>query len=213
MLPQPEVTLTFIAAALLVLIAPGPGVAYVVSRSLSQGARCGLVAAAGLSAGVFVHVLAATLGLAVLLEASAFAFTALKWAGAAWLVWLGMQALRAAGVTVPEQGTPAPLAARRVFLEGFFVSALNPKIAVFFVAFLPQFIDPGANAGDGGWQVFGLGTLYAALALVTDSAWAIAAGRTSRWFGQRPEAGVYATRITGATLVGLGVAAVLVDRR
>jgi len=133
----------FVVSGLLLNVAPGPDTLYILGRSASQGWRGGAVAALGINAGCFVHIFAAALGLSALLAASATAFTLLKWIGGAYLVWIGISMLRAqsageATPTVPVQSL------RRVFAQGFATNALNPKVALFFLAFLPQFIDPNA---------------------------------------------------------------------
>ena len=150
----------FVLSGLLLNIAPGPDTLYIVSRSASQGWRGGSVAALGIGAGCFVHIFAAALGLSALLAASATAFTLLKWVGAAYLVWLGVSMLATPASATARASLPAwlPLAEaspvrlspaapqrlRRIFAQGFATNALNPKVALFFLAFLPQFIDPDA---------------------------------------------------------------------
>ncbi len=134
----------FVAAALVVLLIPGPGVLYVVARSVSQGLPAGLASALGLSAGALVHVVAAAGGLSALLLASATAFEIVKLLGAGYLIYLGLRTLFARA-PLPGLQAPSPLPVRRLFFDGVIVSVLNPKIAVFFLAFLPQFVDPSAG--------------------------------------------------------------------
>ena len=200
----------FIAAALVVLLLPGPGVLYIVARSLSQGRRAGLVSAVGLSAGALVHVAAATLGLSAIMLASATAFGVVKALGAAYLIYLGIRALLArqpvAGTT-----TVAPRSLRRLFTDGVVVSVLNPKIAIFFLAFLPQFADPGL--GPVPQQIMLLGLLYALLALFTDSAYVLLADSLRRWFGGRWTRGSLPRYGSAAVYLGLGVSAALTERR
>lgn len=135
----------FVVAGLLLNITPGADTLYILGRSALQGWRGGAVAALGVGAGLFVHTFAAAVGLSALLAASATAFTILKWVGAAYLVYLGVSLLIARPPIV--QRTPAVHAAnlRAVFLQGFLTNVLNPKVALFFLAFLPQFVDPGAS--------------------------------------------------------------------
>ncbi|HTO59331.1 MAG TPA: LysE family translocator [Pseudomonadales bacterium] len=135
----------FVVSGLLLNIAPGPDTLYIVGRSASQGWRGGAVAALGITAGCFVHIGAAALGLSALLAASATAFTLVKWIGGAYLVWMGISMLRAPianDAAAPH--APPVQSLRRVFAQGFATNALNPKVALFFLAFLPQFIDPNA---------------------------------------------------------------------
>lgn len=134
----------FIAAGLLLNITPGPDTLYIVGQSVANGARYGAVAALGIAAGCCLHAVAAAVGVSALLLASPTAFTVLKWVGGAYLAWLGVAMLRSGGPReVPRAAVGATLA--RVFLQGVVTNALNPKVALFFVAFLPQFVDPRAD--------------------------------------------------------------------
>ncbi len=171
--------LGFVAAALVVLLIPGPGVLYVITRSLSQGQGAGVVSVLGLSVGALVHVAAATVGLSAILLASATAFGIVKTLGAGYLVYLGIRTLLASRATAGMPPT-TPHSLSRLFTDGVVVSVLNPKIAVFFLAFLPQFVEPGRGAIP--QQVLFLGLLYVALALVTDGAtpfWLAVSGNRS----------------------------------
>jgi RhtB (resistance to homoserine/threonine) family protein len=140
----------FVLSGLLLNVAPGPDTLYIVGRSTSHGLRGGMVAALGITAGCFVHIFAAALGLSALLAASATAFTVLKWVGGAYLVWMGVSMLRGSARTDAERAVPASSDSAltpsypRIFAQGFATNALNPKVALFFLAFLPQFIDPNA---------------------------------------------------------------------
>ena len=142
-MPESATLLGFIAASLVVLLIPGPGVLYVVARSLSQGLPAGLVSVLGLAAGALVHVAAAAIGLSAILLASATAFGGVKILGAAYLIYLGIQALLARGSN-NERLKLGCRSLRRLFLDGVVISVFNPKIAVFFLAFLPQFVEPAA---------------------------------------------------------------------
>jgi threonine/homoserine/homoserine lactone efflux protein len=199
----------FVVAALVVLLIPGPGVLYVVTRSLSQGQRAGVVSVLGLSVGALVQVAAATMGLSAVLLASATAFEIVKTLGAAYLVYLGIRTILAR----PAAGTgaTAPRSSHRLFMDGVIISVLNPKIAVFFLAFLPQFVDP--SRGPIPQQVLFLGILYVAMALVTDGAYALLAGRLRRWLGSRVIQGPLPRYASGTVYLGLGVSTALADRR
>ena len=202
--------LAFVAAALVVLVIPGPGVLYVVARSLSQGQRAGLVSVLGLSLGALVHVGAATLGLSAILLTSATAFGVVKMLGAGYLIYLGIQTLSSrASATDVDVSTPRSL--RRLFKDGVVVSVLNPKIAVFFLAFLPQFVVP--SRGPVAHQVLFLGLLYVGLALCTDSAYAVLSGRLRRWLGSRVVQGPWPRYASGVVYLGLGVSTALAERR
>ena len=203
MIPDTASLAVFVLAALALLVVPGPAVVYVVARSIHQGRRAGLASVLGIHVGTLVHIAAATLGLSALVVSSAVAFTAVKIAGALYLVGLGLWTLFSRhSETDVALGGEANL--RRAFAQGIVVNVLNPKTALFFLAFLPQFVDP--NAPHPALQIAFLGVLFALLGLVTDSIWAIAAGtaggvlRRSRRFarGQR--------YVTGTVYVGLGVA-------
>jgi len=134
----------FIVAGLLLNITPGPDTLYILGRSASQGWRGGAVAALGIGAGLFVHTFAAAVGLSALLAASATAFTILKWVGAAYLFYLGVSLLFARPTIRQRPSALRVVKLRTVFLQGFLTNVLNPKVALFFLAFLPQFVDPGA---------------------------------------------------------------------
>ena len=200
----------FVAAALVVLLIPGPGVLYIVARSLSQGRRAGLISVLGLSAGALVHVAAATVGLSAILLASATAFGVVKTLGAAYLIYLGIRALltRPAGASIDA---PAPRSFQRLFTDGVIVSVLNPKIAVFFLAFLPQFVEP--SRGPVQQQVLFLGLLYVALALVTDGTYAAAAGGLRQRLSERVIQGPVPRYASAAVYVGLGISTAVAGRR
>jgi threonine/homoserine/homoserine lactone efflux protein len=202
----------FVGAALVVLLIPGPGVLYIVARSLSQGQRAGLISVLGLSTGALVHVAAATAGLSAILVASSTAFGAVKVLGAGYLIYLGIRTLVSRpGATAVEAAATPPRSASRLFTDGVIVSVLNPKIAVFFLAFLPQFVD--SNRGPVQQQVLVLGLLYVGLALVTDGTYALAAGRLRTWFHGRVVASPIPRYASGVTYIGLGVTTALADRR
>jgi len=200
----------FIATALVVLLLPGPGVMYVVARSASQGFRAGLASAVGLSAGALVHVLAAAAGLSAILLASATAFTVVKLMGAAYLCYLGLQMLLS-GRPSADIATTARLPLRRLVYDGVIVSVFNPKIAVFFLAFLPQFVAPGG--GSIAQQILILGLVYSGLALLTDSAYAFLASNVRQWLGGRMLRGRVPRYLGGSIYLGLGVTAALTGRQ
>ncbi len=201
--------LGFVAAALVVLLIPGPGLLYIVARSVSQGQRAGLVSVLGLSVGALVHVAAATVGLSAILLTSATAFGVVKALGAGYLVYLGIRALLARDPTAGADA-PARRSLYRLFTDGVVVSVLNPKIAVFFLAFLPQFVEPSRAPVP--QQVLFLGLLYVALALFTDSAYAFLAGRVRRWLGGPVIQGRLPQYAGGVVYIGLGVSTALADR-
>ena len=198
----------FIAASLVILLLPGPGVLYVVTRSLSQGQRAGLASAVDLSTGALVQVAAATAGLSALLLASATAFGVVKMLGAGYLMYLGIRAIMDKGSSEgPEPSSRRTT--RRLFTDGIVVSVLNPKIAMFFIAFLPQFVDP--IRGPIPQQVLFLGLVYVSLALVTDSAYAVLASRLRRVLGSRVLRGPLPRYGSGTVYLGLGMSTALAD--
>lgn len=201
-MPDLSTLLTFSAAALALLLVPGPSVLYIVARSLQGGRRSGLVSALGVQTGGLVHVLAATVGVSALVMSSALLFTALKVAGAGYLIYLGLRTLleREGSAELP---TPPAQPLERVFLQGALVNALNPKTALFFLAFLPQFVNPAR--GPVAPQTLALGALFLALATLSDGTYALLAGSVGRRLqGNR----VFARRqkyLTGGVHIALGV--------
>ena len=193
----------FIPAAVLLLIIPGPAVLYVVTRSVQQGRRAGLLSVAGLHTGTLVHITAAAVGLSALLARSAVVFSIVKYAGAAYLVFLGIATLRRADAA--EVAVEARRSNRRVFAQGFIVEVLNPKVALFFVAFLPQFVDPAR--GHIAAQIVAFGLTYLALGLVTDSLYALVGARLAARLRASRRARRRQRYVTGTIFLGLGVVA------
>jgi len=194
----------FVVAALVLLITPGPAVLYIVTRSIDQGRWAGLVSMLGVHVGTLVHVAAAAVGLSAVLVASATAFTAVKWLGAAYLVYLGVRRILDRTVTGSvASGRPRRL--RRAFLDGVVVNTLNPKTALFFLAFLPQFVD--LSRGRAGAQILGLGLLFVLLGTLTDGAYALGAGTAARWLRGRPRFLAGERWVSGGVYIGLGVVA------
>src|SRR5919201_791248 len=173
MLPDPGRLAVFVVAALALLIVPGPAVLYVVTRSIHQGRRAGLASVLGIHVGTLVHIAAATAGLSALILSSAVAFTAVKIAGAVYLVGLGLWTLLS-GRAEAEVALGGEQRLRRVYALGIVVNVLNPKTALFFLSFLPQFVDPGSPHP--ALQIALLGLLFVLLGLVTDSTWALVTG-------------------------------------
>lgn len=194
--------LLFIVASLLLIVTPGQDMILVMSRSIAQGAGAGVATAAGVSVGLVGHTLLATLGLGALLRTSEWLFVALKLAGAAYLVWLGVQMLRTRGAELAaSSGAPRSLA--RLFFDGALSNVSNPKIAVFYFAFLPQFVQPGAAHPT--LAVFALGLVFAALTFLVKGPVGLGAGALSGWLRARPQALTWLYRSSGVVLVGLGL--------
>jgi threonine/homoserine/homoserine lactone efflux protein len=191
----------FVLASLVLAATPGPGVLYIVTQTLAHGRRAGLASVAGVALG---NALGAALGLGVMLTLWPAAFTVLKWAGAAYLVWLGVQALRTLPATHP-QAVPQR-AAQRLWRDGFWVALLNPKTALFFAAFLPQFIP--AQQSVVAYSV-GLGALFVGIAALTDSVYVLLAAQVSRWLAHQPGLARSGRLLSAVVFIALGVAAVV----
>jgi threonine/homoserine/homoserine lactone efflux protein len=199
--------LLFLAAASIIALSPGPGILYVAARTVAGGRGEGLASSLGTAIGGLVHVLAGAVGVSALVMASAEAFTVLKLAGALYLVWLGLKTMREARTVLPFDAPS--VGNRRAFRDGVLVEALNPKTAAFFLAFLPQFVDP---AGSVWLQFAALGLISVALNTAVDAAVVFAASRARRFVLGRPS---FVRRLrTGAGLVmaGLGVSLLLTRR-
>jgi threonine/homoserine/homoserine lactone efflux protein len=199
--PDTSTLLVFAAAALALIVVPGPAVLYIVAQSIERGRLAGVVSALGVAVGGLVHVTAAAIGLSSLLVSSASAFNAVKYAGAAYLIGLGLWTLlRGREDAAPP--TPKERKLSRRFWQGVVVNVLNPKTALFFFAFLPQFVDP--EKGSAALQIGVLGLLFVALAVLSDSVWALAAGTASeRLRGNRRFLAVQ-RYVSGSVFVGLG---------
>lgn len=194
----------FVSAALVLLIVPGPAVLYIFARSVEQGRRAGFVSILGIHVATLVHVAAAALGLSALLASSALAFSIVKYAGAAYLIWLGLRKIF--GRAEPVGAIPVtPHGHWRLFRDGFVVNLLNPKTALFFLAFLPQFVE--VERGHVAMQVAFLGILFAVLGSVTDGCYALSAGTMGNWLkGSRGYLKVE-RYVSGVLFIGLGVTA------
>lgn len=223
----------FTAAALVLLVAPGPAVLYVISRSVDEGRLAGVASVLGVGAGSMVHVLAAVTGLSAVLASSSTAFTIVKYLGAAYLVWLGVRVLRSRDRAVPPEpnqrfvlrhravaaGAEATSDSRsdrsaplgHAFRQGAIVQVLNPKVALFFLAFLPQFVDPAV--GPAAAQIALLGAVFVVLALLTDGMYALLAGTLGDWLRRSSSARRGLRRVSGAVYIGLGATAAVSGSR
>jgi threonine/homoserine/homoserine lactone efflux protein len=201
-MPELHTFVIFAAASAAFVAVPGPSVIYIVSRSLAEGRTAGIVSALGIQAGGLVHVTAATVGLSALLASSAVAFSVVKYVGAAYLIVIGVR--RLLDGDEHEDGDGRPVGRRQLFWHGVVVNSLNPKTALFFLAFLPQFVDP--DRGAVAPQVLALGALFLVLATLSDSTYALVAGTVRGWLGERRRA---LGRVSGCSYVGLGLLAAL----
>jgi len=212
-MPDPSTFAVFALASLALLVVPGPTVLYVVTRSLEGGPRAGLASAAGAHLGTLVHIAAAAIGVSALVVSSATAFAIVKYAGAAYLVFLGIRRLRERGWRgLGPPRAPVHRTTRALLAQGAVVNILNPKTALFFLAFLPQFVDP--DAGAVALQVVALGLVLVVLGLMSDGLYALSAG----WLaGRLRRGGARAERVsryaTASVFFGLGAAAALTGER
>lgn len=209
LLPPWPLLAAFIAASLLLAVTPGPGVLYIVTRSLAQGRRAGLASVAGIALGNLGNAIGAAFGLAALFAVSSVAFTLVKYAGAAYLVYLGIKALRTRPAPRPSVA-PQAGALQRVFRDGLVVALLNPKTTLFYAAFLPQFMSIDATPIVQGVT---LGVLFVTIAAVTDSIYAVAAGSIGPRLTRAAPLRSLGRYVSGTTFIGLGVFAALADVR
>ena len=195
----------FSVAAILLLLTPGPAVLYIVARSVEQGRIAGLASVCGITTGTLVHVLAASLGLSALLASSALAFAVVKFAGAGYLIYIGVRRiLSRADAPAAQTGLPVR-SLGRLYRDGFVVNLLNPKTALFFLAFLPQFVDPSRGAVPS--QIAFLGLLFTVMGLIGDGLYALVAGTAGRWVKRKRHYLRWERYVTGSVFIGLGVTA------
>lgn len=207
-MPDGSTLLLFAGASLALLALPGPAVIYVVTRSLDQGRTAGIVSMLGVETGTFAYALAAAAGLTGLIAASVTAFTVVKYVGAAYLVYLGVRKL----LERPEERQELLVAGRsRLFLNGALVQLLNPKIAIFFVAFLPQFVH--SSRGPVAFQILVLGTIFTLLAILSDGAYVLLAGAVGGWLRTGRRTRSWLARFSGGVYIGLGLTAALSGSR
>ena len=203
--------LAFTITAFVLIAIPGPSVLFTVSRAITLGRGAGVATVAGNTVGAFTQVVAVAVGIGPLVERSVAVFTVLKLAGAAYLVFLGVQAIRhrqslaeALGATI-ERKTAA-----RIMIDGFSVGVTNPKVIVFFAAMLPQFVD--RQAGNVPVQIIALGAIFAGIALISDSTWALAAGTVRNWLGRSQRRLELIGGIGGLAMIGIGTRLALTGR-
>ena len=206
----PELLAAFVATVFLISVVPGPDVVFVVASGLRDGRRGGVAAALGVTGGMAVHTLAAALGLSALVRSSATAFEAVRLAGAGYLVWLGVHALRSQGRTsAPTAGDSARRSSSQIARQAALTNLLNPKVIVFFLAFLPQFVDRGR--GEVAAQILLLGVVFTLVGLTTDLAYGVLAGTVRRAFVSSARLSRRLERLAG--VIYLGLAARLVSER
>jgi threonine/homoserine/homoserine lactone efflux protein len=212
-MPSSSTLALFAVAAVTLLVIPGPAVLYIVTRSVDQGRAAGLASVCGVHVGTLVHVAAAALGLSALLVSSATAYHAVRWLGAAYLIWLGVRRLLAHDEDArPElDRRPRRLGLGRIFAQGVLVNVLNPKTALFFLAFLPQFVD--VSRGSVPFQVVVFGVAFVLLGLVSDGAYALLASTGAGWLRRRPRVARTSRLVSGGVLISLGLTTALAGSR
>ncbi|EBA01317.1 LysE family translocator [Marinobacter sp. ELB17] len=201
---------TFFIAAILLNLSPGPDIAYILAQTARNGQRSGFAAMFGIWSGAFLHVLLAAVGLSAILATSATAFTFVKWVGAIYLIWLGIQAFRSNGASYSSDRETTQSSNLKIFRQGVLVSALNPKVAIFFLAFLPQFIVVGA--GPTSAQLFLHGTLIIVVAAFIEPPLVILGSKLTRYLSENPKVASWMDRGLGTLFVGLGTRLALSDR-
>jgi threonine/homoserine/homoserine lactone efflux protein len=200
----------FIVASVVLLLTPGPAVLYIVARSIQQGLTAGLVSVLGIHLGTIVHITAAAVGLSALVVSSAVAFGIVKYLGAAYLIWIGIRTYMAKDPDPEVPALPAePL--HRAFRDGFMVNLFNPKTAIFFLAFLPQFVDPSRGAVH--WQILVLGLTFMGLGIISDGMFALAAGTAGDFLRNNRRFLRFQRWFAGTSFISLGVVAALAARK
>jgi threonine/homoserine/homoserine lactone efflux protein len=212
LVPSTSQLLAFAVTAFVIIVVPGPSVLFVFGRALGLGRAAGVATVVGNTAGEYVQVLAVAFGIGALAERSVLTFTVLKLAGAVYLVFLGVQAIRHRHSLVATLAAPVERkSVARITLDGFFVGATNPKTVVFLAAILPQFIDRSAD--DVPLQILLLGAIFSAIALICDSAWAMAAGTARSWLARSPRRLSALGGTSGLIMIGLGAALAVGGRK
>jgi threonine/homoserine/homoserine lactone efflux protein len=209
-MPASPTIMLFMVSALALNLSPGPSILYILSRSIGQGREAGLVSVFGLATATMIHAMAAALGLSTLFVYSPVAFAVVKYLGAAYLIYLGLSALLSRGALQPMRAAaPIPLAA--IYRQGVVTDLLNPKVALFFIAFLPQFVDP--QAGSPALQILFFGLLFHVTGVPVNLMVALAGGRLAAVLARRPSWARLQSRISGVILVGLGLRLALSEQR
>ena len=194
---------TFFIAAILLNLTPGPDIAYVLAHTVKNGLRSGFAALLGVWSGLFLHVVLAAIGLSAILATSATAFLVIKWLGSMYLIWLGIQAIRSNGSSIGPKTGHARSSDRRIYIQGVLVATLNPKVAFFFLAFLPQFVVPGAGSASA--QLFLHGFLILVVGAFIEPIIIVVGAKLSNQPGQNSRVIAWMERSLGAVFIGLGI--------
>jgi threonine/homoserine/homoserine lactone efflux protein len=210
-MPSTNNILLFMAAALALNLSPGPSILYILSRSVGQGREAGLVSVLGLATATLIHAVAMALGLSTLLLYSPLAFAVVKYLGAAYLIYLGIGALLSRGTFHAATTSAAPLSLGAVYRQGVVTDLLNPKVALFFISFLPQFVDP--SAGSPALQILFFGLLFHVTGVPVNLVVALAGGRLATFLARRPSWARMQNWLSGTVLVALGLRLALSEQR
>lgn len=194
---------TFFTAAVLLNLSPGPDMSFILGQTAKRGIKAGFSAMFGIWTGTFIHVILAALGLSAILATSTIAFSTVKWIGAAYLVWLGIQALRSMGTNISVNGQISPKSLMKIFKQGVLVAVLNPKVAIFFLAFLPQFVEVGA--GPVSVQLFLHGFLIIVVAAFVEPPLIFVGGKLTGYLSNNAQASRWMDRGLGTLFIGLGI--------
>lgn len=203
-MPSPDRLAAFALASFVLIVIPGPAVLFAISRALAYGRRAALTTVVGGAAGSLTAATAVAVGIGAIVQTSAVVYTVIKLAGAAYLIYLGVQAIRhRRALREAFEAQAAAIGGGRTLAQGFIVGVTNPKTVVFFAAILPQFVDP--SAGNASIQMVVLGAMFAAIALAMDSVWGVAAGSVRSWFARSERRLDLVGGAAGLTMIGLGV--------
>ena len=201
----------FAITGLLLNLTPGNDMLYVIGRSSGQGTKAGVISALGIGAGCIVHILAAVIGLSALIAGSAMAFDIIKYMGAAYLVYLGIRSVASKKHSIHINKNLKPLSYNKIFLQGVITNVLNPKVALFFLAFLPQFIN--VHESNTSWQILFLGICFDAVGTIVNVLVALLFGRIGSWLSHSPRLVQWQERVTGMILIGLGIKVALSSKK
>ncbi len=207
---EPAKFALFITVSWALIIAPGPDMLYVITRGMTHGRRAGMLSALGVICGILVHTIAAALGLTLIFQTSALAFLVVKYLGAAYLIYLGIKSWRERNVFTLQASSPT-VSSRQLFWQGVLSNVLNPKIAIFFLAFLPQFVDKSSDQVT--LQLVTLGLTFACLGLLFLIIVGYSSGTIGSWITRRPHVARFLGRLSGGILVALGVRLALTERQ
>ncbi len=206
-MPTVPMLLTFAVAATLLIVVPGPNLIYIVPRGIDQGRRAAVVSALGVETGMLIHVGAAVLGLSAVLASSELLFNVVRYAGAAYLIWLGVASIRSRPADLTDPAGGRKLSPARLYTQGIVINVLNPKVGLFFLAFLPQFLDP--SRGDTSVQILVFGAIFSGIATISDLLYAMASGAIGSWLRRRSSVARLRGKFSGVVYIALGAVAAL----